>query len=105
MIVADITRCSADLAERAIEELDKYDHEQIPPTATSTGESSGGYASLPDLLPVGKSALIAAGYGEQEAANILQTLFNGLAATHGGKRLYLPKLDNLQRSFTRADCA
>jgi hypothetical protein len=96
MIVLDVAKCSVDRAERTIEELDKYDREQTPPTVTNNGESGGGYASFPDLLPVGKSALVAAGYGEQEAANILQALFTGLAAEHGGKRVYLPKADKMQ---------
>ena len=96
MIVVDVARCSVERAERTIEELDKHDQEQTTHTPTSTSENGGGYASLPDLLPVGKSALVAAGNGEPEAANILQALFNGLAAEHGGKRVYLPKADKMQ---------
>lgn len=95
MIVVDIARCSVERAERTIQELDKHALEQTPPTATSASESSG-YARLPDLLPVGKSALVAAGYGELEAGNILQALFIGLAAEYGGKRVYLPKADKMQ---------
>lgn len=96
MIVLDIAKCSIDRAERTIEELDKHDRQQTPPPVTSTGKSTRSYTSLPDLLPVGKSALIAAGYPEAEAANILQALFNGLATEYGGKRVYLPKADKMQ---------
>jgi Mor family transcriptional regulator len=94
-IVVDTARCSPELAERTIERLD--DHDQKTPLNTpTTPATSSGYASLPDLLPVGKSALMAAGYHEEEAGNILQALFNGLAMEYGGKRVYLPKADKMQ---------
>lgn len=104
MIVLDIARCSPERAERTIEELDKHDAQQQAANPPSSSEPGGGYASFTDMLPVGKSALVAAGYGSEEAGRILTQLFTGLAAEYGGKRLYLPKADKLQRSFERADC-
>ena len=104
MIVVEVAKCSLDCANRTIQELDKHDTQQQDSNDKCNSENGGGYASLPDLLPIGKSALIMAGYPQQEAENILLSLFTGLAAEHGGKRLYLPKPENLKRSFERADC-
>lgn len=94
-IVVDTAQCSLELAERTIEKLDNHDQQTLLPAPTTTATSSG-YARLPDLLPLGKSALITAGYADEEAANILQVLFNGLATEYGGKRVYLPKADKMQ---------
>ena len=97
MIVVDVARCSIERAEQTITELDKHDQEQQTANPTNAGETSGsGYSSLHDLLPVGKSALVAAGYGGHEAATILEFLFTGLAVEYGGKRVYLPKADKMQ---------
>lgn len=97
MIVVDVARCSVERAERTIQELDKYDQEQTTHTQTSSSEPGSGYASLPDILPVGKSALVAAGYDPEEAGRILTQLFTGLAEEHGGKRVYLPKADKIHQ--------
>lgn len=96
LIVVETAQCSPELAELTIQELDKHDTPQHTHNPTRCSDTSSGYAGLPDLLPVGKSALVTAGYGEQEAENILQALFNGLAAEHGGKRVYLPKAEKMQ---------
>ncbi|EIJ33370.1 hypothetical protein [Thiothrix nivea] len=92
-IVQRITHCTEQKAAKVIRKLDEHDTQQPP--NTSNGENSGGYASLPDLLPVGKAALVSAGYDPEEAGYILSKLFAGLAAEHGGKRLYLPKADKI----------
>lgn len=96
-IVQDVTQCSEPVARQAVISLDEYDT-GIPPNAPETRssvENGGRYASFPDVLPIGKAALVAAGYGSEEAGRILTQLFIGLAAEHGGKRLYLPKADKI----------
>jgi hypothetical protein len=80
MIVVEVAKCSLDCANRTIQELDKHDTQQQASNDKCNSENGGGYASLPDLLPIGKSALIMAGYPQQEAENILLSLFTGLAA-------------------------
>lgn len=105
MIVVDIARCSIDRAERTIEELDKHDAQQQATTPTETptsSETGGGYTSFTDMLPVGKAALVAAGYGAEEAGRILTQLFTGLAAEYGGKRLYLPKADKIMQRIQKS---
>lgn len=95
-IMQRITHCTEQKAEKVIRKLDEHDTQQQLPN-TSNGENSGGYASLHDLLPVGKTALVSAGYDPEEAGYILSKLFAGLAAKHGGKRLYLPKADKIHK--------
>jgi Mor family transcriptional regulator len=97
-IVQDITQCSEQAAAQAVSSLDEFDAAQLSPEIrTGTNEQGNGYASLPDILPVGKSALVAAGYDPEEAGQILTRLFVGLSEEHGGKRLYLPKADKIQK--------
>lgn len=97
-IVQQQTTCTNHQAEQAIFHLDKYDNKTVTPETRSNSDNSG-YASLPEVLPLGISALLAAGYGETESTFILQTIFNGLAAQHGGKRMYLPKPERISSRF------
>lgn len=96
-IVKRVTGCTAKKAENTICELDEHDHTRQAINTTSNGDSGGNYASLPDVLPVGKLALVAAGYSHDEASYILTKLFSGLAEEHGGKRFYLPKVDKIKQ--------
>lgn len=95
-IVQRITHCTEQKAAKVIRKLDEHDTKQPTESPTNTSDSNG-YASLPDLLPVGKSALVTAGYDPEEAGYILGKLFTGLAAEHGGKRFYLPKADKIHQ--------
>ncbi|UOG91798.1 MAG: hypothetical protein L3K52_16660 [Candidatus Thiothrix sulfatifontis] len=99
LIVVETAHCSPERAELTIQALDKHDLAQQAHRTTPTTTDSSGYASFDELLSPGAAALVAAGYGGNEAAFILQTLFNGLAVEHGGKRLYLPKPERLLRKF------
>lgn len=97
-IVHQQAECTYQQAVQSITHLDEYDGKFTARKARRNGESVR-YANLNEILPIGISSLIAAGYDEAESTFILQTVFNGFSVQHGGKRMYLPKQDMVLRRF------